>query len=207
MLTRFLASCRDEFEDKKDDNRRGGGESWPVNKQGSKKRRLLLFDRWDKKGFSRSSDRGCSNLLPPLEEEGPPFRSTFPFSRLIPSSRRETSRRSAVDSNVGTSSSLSSSIFDTNEYQYGVATRRKRNRKKRSIRYFCSLYSLFFFPPSVKNRRTVENVSQPIFPANYWRGGGRAETKRGRNNGKQRERAAFPADKRNDRCRAVIGKQ
>lgn len=148
MLTRFLASCRDEFEDKKDDNRRGGGESWPVNKQGSKKRRLLLFDRWDKKGFSRSSDRGCSNLLPPLEEEGPPFRSTFPFSRLIPSSRRETSRRSAVDSNVGTSSSLSSSIFDTNEYVRRRDEEEKKSKETIDPVFLLSLLSLLL--PSLR---------------------------------------------------------
>lgn len=87
----------------------------------------------------------------------------------------------------------------------------KNDRKKRSIRNF---FLLLLLLSPVKNRRTVENVSQPIFPANYWRGarmGGEGEreteTKRGRNNGKRTSVPRFPADKRNDRCRAVIGKQ
>lgn len=135
-------------------------------------RRLLLFDRWDKKGFSRSSDRG-SNLLPLLEKEGPPFRSTFPFSRLIPSSR------SAVDSNVGTSSSLSSSIFDTGTNEYIRRRDEEEKKSKETIDpvFFSLSLSLSSSSLPVKNRRTVENVSQPIFPANYWRGEGGNETR------------------------------
>lgn len=92
--------------------------------------------------------------------------------------------------------------------RFEVLQEERDDRKKRSIWNFFLLLFLLLLPLKIDGQLKMFRSQFSLQITGGGKDGGReTETRRGRDNGKRASVPRFAADKRNDRCRAVIGKQ